>query len=421
MASYLWDFGDGSTSAEQTPRHVYRASGTYNWSLTYTDDYGAVATANGTVVITSDTTKARETSCLRLALKRDQGIGWSEYYGDDWVKPEIFGGVLMVRGSDNIERNFIEDEDGNIYEEGTFDRVNELDYPWVDKEDEKDTEIPAEKWFRAEVAPAGGEMEIEQLSANFQTRPQRPENKGKSSYDANGYRVAQQFDLDLYVDGDLTRAFASCQNIPDNGEVNFGGHKFTGHRFLYVFKTAASAVKLAARKHLMMAYPATTRAERTTNAQTAQLALSDKELSLDRGVSLGVSGQLKDSVSKTILLSSVTQATGPDGRVKSAFQIVANLSLGNSALAGDYTIIFWRKTTGSAAAISELGAATAHDATFSDWQLVYYSGSDLAANLTLTPGAVFGLWIINADVTDHLAFLYSDVRYNSGKVYYPLW
>lgn len=421
MPSYLWDFGDGETSTEQSPRHIYRAAGTYNWSLTYTDDYGGVATTAGTVTITADATKARETACLRLALSRDQGIGWSEYYGNDWVQPEIFGGVLMVRGSDNIERNFVEDEDGNIYEEGTFDRVNELDYPWVDKESVNDTEIASEKWFRAEVAPAGGEMEIEQLSANFQTRPQRPENKGKSGYDSNGYRSAQQFDLDLYVDGDLTRAFATCEDIPDNGEANFGGHKFTGHRFLYVFKTAASAVKLAARKHLMMAYPATTRAERTTNAQTAQLAFSDKEFALDRGKPLGVDGQLKDVVSKTVLLSSVTQATGPDGRIKSAFQLTASLSLGNAALSGAYTIIFWRKATGSVAAISELGAATAHGSTFSDWQLAYYSGTDLAANLTLTAGTVAGLWIINADVTSYLPFLYSDIRYNYGKVYYPLW
>jgi PKD repeat protein len=421
MASYLWDFGDGETSSEQTPRHVYRAAGVYSWSLTYTDDYGGVATTSGTVTITADTTKSRESACLRLAVEPTQGLGWAEYEGDDWLTPELFGGILSVRGSDDIERNFVEDQNGSIYEEGTFDRVVNLDYPWVDKEGDSDSEIASEKWFREETAPAGGEQEIEQLASNFQTRPERPENKGKSGYDSNGYRTAQQFDLDLYVDGDLTRAFASCENIPENGEVNFGGHKFTGHRFMYVFKTAASAVKLTARKHLMRAYPVTTRAERTTNAQAAQVAFSDKEFALDRGVSLGVAGKLKDLVSKTILLSSVTAVTGPDGRGRSAFQLSENLSLGNSALSGDYTIIFWRKTTGSVATIDELGAPTAHDATFDDWQLVYLTGSDLAANLTLTAGTVAGLWIINSDVTSYLSFLYSDIRYNAGKVYYPLW
>lgn len=421
MPTYLWDFGDGNTSAVQSPRHVYRASGTYTWTLTYTDDYGNVATDTGTVTITVNSTKTRYTRCLRYAVHPTQGRGWSEYTGDDWVTPELFGGVLRIRGEDDIERNFIEDEDGNVYEESTFDRVNDIDYSWLDKEGETDTEITAEKWFKSNKSPSGGEEEIEQLSANFQTRPQRPENKGKSGYDSNGYRTAQQFDCDVYVNGTLSRAFATCKNIPHNGEVNFGGHKFTGHRFLYVFKTATSAVKLAARKILMLSYPATTRAERTTDAQTAQLAFSDKEFCLDRGRSLGIDGQLKDLVSKTVLISSVTQLTGPDGRVKSAFQIASNQSLGNSALTGAYTILFWRKTTGDVVAISELGAATAYSDTFDSWQLVYYSGTNLAADLTLTPGSATGLWIINADVTSYLSFLYNDMRYNSGKVYYPLW
>lgn len=421
MATYLWDFGDGNTSTEQEPRHVYRAAGVYPWTLTYTDDYGNVSTTTGTTTVTASSTKTRYTRTLRLAVNTTQGRGWSEYRGNDWVTPELFGGILRVRGVDNIERNFVEDEDGSIYEESTFDRVSNLDYPWVDKEDSADTEITGEKWFKEDKSPSGGEEEIEQLAANFQTRPQKPENKGKSGYDSNGYRTAQQLDCEVYVNGTLSRAFVACENIPHNGEVNFGGHKFTGHRFLYVFKTAASAIKLAARKMLMLSYPATTRAERTTNAQTAQLAFSDKEFALDRGISLGVSGQLKDLVSKTVLLASVTQISGPDGRVKSAFQLTANQALGNAALTGAYTIIFWRKTTGDVAAINELGAATAYSDTFDDWQLAYYSGTDLAANLTLLPGSVTGFWIINSDVTPSLSFLYSDMRYNAGKVYYPLW
>ena len=42
-ASYLWDFGDGSpTSTDQNPIHQYTSAGTYNVSLTVTDDDGDV-------------------------------------------------------------------------------------------------------------------------------------------------------------------------------------------------------------------------------------------------------------------------------------------------------------------------------------------------------------------------------------------
>ena len=40
IATYAWDFGDGNTSATANPSHTYVAAGTYNVSLTVTDDAG---------------------------------------------------------------------------------------------------------------------------------------------------------------------------------------------------------------------------------------------------------------------------------------------------------------------------------------------------------------------------------------------
>ncbi|MEC5180616.1 PKD domain-containing protein [Arthrobacter sp. CG_A4] len=41
VASYAWDFGDGSAAAVAAPAHNYAAAGTYNATLTVTDDKGA--------------------------------------------------------------------------------------------------------------------------------------------------------------------------------------------------------------------------------------------------------------------------------------------------------------------------------------------------------------------------------------------
>lgn len=38
--TYSWDFGDGATSMEQKPRHIYNVSGTYTVTLTLTDSEG---------------------------------------------------------------------------------------------------------------------------------------------------------------------------------------------------------------------------------------------------------------------------------------------------------------------------------------------------------------------------------------------
>jgi PKD repeat protein len=42
--SYFWDFGDGNTSTQVNPQHLYLAEGTYNVSLTVTDRIGCIHT-----------------------------------------------------------------------------------------------------------------------------------------------------------------------------------------------------------------------------------------------------------------------------------------------------------------------------------------------------------------------------------------
>jgi len=50
-ATYSWDFGDGTTSTEQSPSHTYAKAGSYTASLTVTDSKGG--TSQKTVPITA--------------------------------------------------------------------------------------------------------------------------------------------------------------------------------------------------------------------------------------------------------------------------------------------------------------------------------------------------------------------------------
>ncbi len=51
IASYAWNFGDGSTSTQPNPTHTFAASGTYGVSLTVTDNDGATGTVTQLVVV----------------------------------------------------------------------------------------------------------------------------------------------------------------------------------------------------------------------------------------------------------------------------------------------------------------------------------------------------------------------------------
>lgn len=53
IVSYDWDFGDGTTGTGETTGHTYASQGTYNVSLTVTDDSGASDSASTTVSIDS--------------------------------------------------------------------------------------------------------------------------------------------------------------------------------------------------------------------------------------------------------------------------------------------------------------------------------------------------------------------------------
>jgi PKD repeat protein len=88
--SYSWDFGDGTTSTETDPVHVFPADGSYNVSLTATNDVGE-STTSQTIIISSGvlteeilTDGAWKLQVSDHACYVGEGMG-----GDNWWKVPI--------------------------------------------------------------------------------------------------------------------------------------------------------------------------------------------------------------------------------------------------------------------------------------------------------------------------------------------
>ncbi len=74
-SSYIWNFGDGTTSYQTNPSHVYSSEGSFNVSLQITDQYGCVQTFNMNPGITVNlpianfTTTTARTGCNQINIQ----------------------------------------------------------------------------------------------------------------------------------------------------------------------------------------------------------------------------------------------------------------------------------------------------------------------------------------------------------------
>ncbi|MFI8708328.1 collagenase [Bacillus sp. NPDC077411] len=77
IVSYLWDFGDGETSTEANPTHVYEKAGTYTATLTMEDDKGKESKELMTVHVerAKETYYGEENSAIQFKSDRSKAEG----------------------------------------------------------------------------------------------------------------------------------------------------------------------------------------------------------------------------------------------------------------------------------------------------------------------------------------------------------
>jgi PKD repeat protein len=100
IVSYLWDFGDGNNATEATPTHIYAQNGTYNVTLTVTDNEGATDTSTTTADIESDLIPPYTTgySPAKDAIEVAKNTTIVVHVKDDGAGVDITSIVMTVNG-----------------------------------------------------------------------------------------------------------------------------------------------------------------------------------------------------------------------------------------------------------------------------------------------------------------------------------
>ena len=88
IASYSWNFGDGGTSTLANPSHTYQTAGTYNATLTVTDNQGATGTASVTITVTQSGCTSKCLRSTNIALSTQLRSGTVTATGQVTVKNE---------------------------------------------------------------------------------------------------------------------------------------------------------------------------------------------------------------------------------------------------------------------------------------------------------------------------------------------
>lgn len=98
IASYAWNFGDGTSGTGPSPSRTYAAPGSYNVTLTVTDNGGAKGTTTRTVTTTAGTTPlARDTFSRTVS----NGLGTADT-GGPWTVTGTTGNYSVAGGAGRL-------------------------------------------------------------------------------------------------------------------------------------------------------------------------------------------------------------------------------------------------------------------------------------------------------------------------------
>ncbi|MBW7936817.1 MAG: PKD domain-containing protein, partial [Flavobacteriales bacterium] len=126
-SSYLWDFGDGHTSTDVNPTHVYDNEGSFTVTLTVTNDCGSTSTTAQTVVISVPHNSIEDENAQKLSVYPNPTDAISrisfEFTGSEMVYLSVIdlsGKTIWMHNMGIYQGSFSTNINFSTYSAGTY-------------------------------------------------------------------------------------------------------------------------------------------------------------------------------------------------------------------------------------------------------------------------------------------------------------
>ncbi len=358
IVGYLWDFGDGTTSTQSAPQHVFNP-GTYDVSLTITYDNGdtvlieednfiIVADANSSILGPAYIDRPKS---FNYGINKSYGVGWSKNTGDDWIYPESQA-CIIHRTIDGVDHLIVWDMwDGKPYVINTRNTA----YTFVSHLDKGTTEIVCKAKFGA-VTGESKSLYISHQESLIHI---------KKDVDV-GYRVDPVLTTRLYgewgaelesarVNADREVVFKTQSTFKPLGEHRLMQLEIESDRSGFVLAGVDSVYKVIDKSALSSRYTQADPDERFASVLRWLTRTNGYEVDLGTGDAI-------DAV-KTLI-------SGPDGGSDTGVWYDVTVSLGNPSTTGSVFFVANTQTPSI-----NVGVVAQKVKTVGSWSYYLYSGS----------------------------------------------
>ena len=427
--SYLWKFGDGFTSIDKNPQHVYKMPGAYTVKLLVTFDDGETISETKIHYITATDVSNSETfsvsstnKSFRYAVRKEQGYGFSENTGESFPFPETGCGTISILDDFKQARNLVYDVvTGHLFDMTTRDGSAttgdvKVYRDGADINGVGGTDIQPSVRFKEDQ----GELEhyyITNMDNHIYLRPTDEDNRNDSGYTSNGFPSGLTADISIFADGEQNTERAKAEDIifPKN-DISFD-KKITAHRLQTEAVFSTSDFDLVGRtQYYKVADVPDGGDSQLMNENTNQVNIgSDMTQWITRH-----STPLLNRITGESIAGSVTSTTGPDTYTGSAMVLSGNIDLGNDSIVSG-RIQLWAKASGDYVTYFDaINSITLENAgTQGDWDLLKYEGV-IASGLTLVSGSVFDYRLYDTTLSSTEETYYiTDIQRNSGDTCLP--